>query len=172
MLVTSFFQTGWLVDDIDQSIERWLALGNTGPFFVNRKFTLDEFLYRGRPIEMTLSSAFAQVGPMQIELIQQHSDSPSPFRDYDCGTGGAGFHHLGAFSDDYEADIARFAKRGVAPVGQGRLGDIRFAFVDTRPQLGAMLEFAHVPQSIISLFKMVADAAVGWDGTEPVRPFR
>ena len=45
-----------------------------------------------------MSCAFAQAGPMQIELIEQHTDGPSVYRDmFPAGTGG--FHHLCYWAD-------------------------------------------------------------------------
>lgn len=169
-MVSEFFQTGWVVDDLDAAIQNWLTLGGTGPFYVNRRFVLDSFVHRGEAVELTLSTAFAQAGPIQIELIQQHSDSPSPYRDL-FGKGESGFHHLCALANDYDAEVRRFTALGMPVVAEGKLRSMRFAYIDARVGLGAMLEFAERTDAIVARFATVARAAIGWDGRDPVRSF-
>ena len=50
----SYFQTGWVVDDLDRSIERFLATTSVGPFFVMRHLELT-VTHRGRPSEIDFS---------------------------------------------------------------------------------------------------------------------
>lgn len=168
-MVSQFFQAAWIVDDLDAAMRHWLALGSTGPFYVNRRFALDSFIHRGQSVPLTLSSAFAQTGPIQIELIQQHSDSPSPYRD--AFPNGGGFHHLCALVEDYDAEVERFAALKAPVIAEGRLRSMRFAYVDARAQLGAMLEFAERTDAIVARFETVARAAIEWDGRNPVRSF-
>jgi methylmalonyl-CoA/ethylmalonyl-CoA epimerase len=58
-------------------MQRWIATARAGPFFVNAHAGVENTRYRGEPMAIDFSGALAQAGPMQIELIQQHSDTPS-----------------------------------------------------------------------------------------------
>ena len=162
-----YFQNAWLVDDIDEAIGAWVALG-TGPFYVIRHAQVEGFRYRGSPAELDFSVALAQAGPIQIELIQQHDDRPSQYRD-SFGSGQSGFHHMCRFTTDFEADLAAFADQGIAIAGQGLSGDMNFAYVDTRPTLGFMTEIIEDKPLIRELFALVASGAVDWDGRDPIR---
>ena len=53
--------------------------------------------------------AVAQAGPVQIELIQQHCDRPSVYRDL-VDKGESGFHQLCTVTADYEGKIARYER--------------------------------------------------------------
>ena len=53
----------------------------------------------------------------------------------------------------------------------GRYGDVRFAFVDTRPALGCMLEIITDSPLIRAIYGAVRKASDRWDGSDPVRPF-
>jgi hypothetical protein len=162
-----YFQNAWLVDDIDETIGKWVALG-TGPFYVFRHAQVQDFHYRGSPAELDFSVALAQAGPIQIEFIQQHDDRPSQYRD-SFGPGQSGFHHMCRYTNDFDADLANLADKGIAVAGQGVSGDMKFAYVDTRPTLGFMTEIIEDRASIRDLFEMVSSAAIGWDGRDPIR---
>ena len=46
---------------------------------------------------------------------------------------------------------------------------MRYAFHDARAQLGHLLEVYEPSPGVLRLYDKVADAAVGWDGGDPVR---
>lgn len=164
-----FIQASWVVEDLDSTISKWHSTTNAGPFFVNRHVELGNPMWRGQPSRFDTSLAIAQAGSMQIEFFQQHDDLPSPYRDsYPRGT--EGFHHLGCFVDDIEAEIAVHATRGIEVALDCQFGDVRVVYLDTRATMGCMIEpLEHAP-SIDALFAHIAGAAVDWDGTDPVRP--
>lgn len=161
------FQSAFVVDDIDRAMEQWLANG-VGPFYVIRTPSVEAFHYRGQPTDLHFSVAMAQAGQSQIELIAQHDDRPSHYRD-SFGPGEGGFHHMCRFTDDIAADVAAYVAQGIAVAAQGRSGDMGFAYVDTRQQLGFMTEIIEDRPSIRQLFDMVRDAAHNWDGKDPIR---
>jgi hypothetical protein len=164
----SLYQVAWIVNDLERSIRRWIQTARVGPFFVFRHAKVDGVLYRGTPATLDFSAALAQAGPIQIELIQQHSEDPSAYRDV-FPKGKEGFHHLLMMTNAFDAEIDRYRSEGSVAVTQGAFGDMRFAYVDTRPQLGHMTEIIEDRESIKQIFKMVADAAADWDGSNPVR---
>lgn len=164
----SYFQTAWVVHDLDSAMHRWIGDACIGPFFVLRHSQIDDPVYRGSPVMPDISLAVAQVGPMQIELIQQHDNEPSPFN-LDLPSVGV-HHHVAAATDDLDADIEYYAARGVEAVFTGLVAGARFAFFDTRPTLGFMTELMEHSPSVEGMFEFVSRAGSEWDGCEPIRP--
>jgi hypothetical protein len=112
--------------------------------------------------------AIAQAGGIQIELIQQNDAKPSCYRDmYPVGT--EGFHHVCYIVDDLQGAIQHFGDRGQPVAVQGNFGAVEFAYVDSRVGVGCMTELVGRHPDIESFFKMIADAADGWNGEDPVR---
>lgn len=72
--------TGFVVPNLDQSIERMLAIG-VGPFFVMRNIR-PASRYRGVGHDMLLSAAIVYPGNTQYEFIEQHDDTPSVYREF------------------------------------------------------------------------------------------
>ena len=164
-----FIQTGFVVPDLEQAIQKWRAMTDIGPFFIMRNVRPENGFYRGQPADLDMNIAFAQAGPMQVELIQPVSPAPSVYHDtYPAGDAG-GPHHLCAFVDDLAAEEAHLRSQGVATAYTASSGDLRFGYYDTRAQLGCFTELMSRDPAIVGLFQMFADAAVDWDGSDPVR---
>jgi hypothetical protein len=118
-----------------------------------------------------MKTALAQAGSMQIELIQPTGDGPSAYRDT-VPMGRPGFHHIALWSNDVDADIALYVEQGFDVAARGRAsGIVDFAYIDTSAVLGHMIELVQGSDMIRSVFSGVADAAINWDGTDPVRSY-
>ena len=166
-----FYQSGWVVTDIDESITAWIAKGG-GPFYVRRTLRRLPCRYRGSASLIDLSIAWGQVGGMQIELIQQLSDEQSCYRDsFPRGIPAAagGFHHLAMQNADFDRAYAACIGDGYVEAQSGVFDGTRVSYFDTRPQYGFMIEITEVSPSIAALNEMVSEAARGWNGTAPVR---
>lgn len=167
---TCFSQASWVVKDLEEAILRWATVSQVGPFFVNSDVQVEQARYRGQPAEFSVRLALAQAGPMQIELIEQLDDTPSVYRD-SVPMGHEGFHHMAAFVDDVDAEIARYGAAGAELVYDGYFGDVRLGYVDTRSQLGFMTELFNHQPGMDALFAYIAAEGEKWDGTDPIRPF-
>jgi hypothetical protein len=166
------FQSAWVVDDIYEAANLWAEKTGIGPFFV-AEYQGDEFeaFYRGKPARMTMKTALAQAGSMQIELIQPTGDDPSAYRDT-VPIGCPGFHHIALWSNDVNADIALYADQGFEVAVRGSApGIAEVAYIDTSAVFGHMIELVEGGDVIRSIFSAVADAAIDWDGTDPVRSY-
>ncbi len=161
------FQNAWVVPDLEAAVDRWVTELGVGPFFVMVQDRLVDVTYRGEPAELAMRVALAQAGPVQIELIDQTSDGPSAYRD-SVPAGDMGFHHMCVWTHDIDADTEYFASLGYPAATMGRSG-ARFAYYDTRPLLGCMLEVVEHQPRIEALFGAIAAASVDWDGADPVR---
>ena len=78
----TIIQNGWVVDDLFAAIKKWTDFYGVGPFWVSEQVVPDDVLYRGEPAHLDMKVALAQAGNVQIELIQQNSDGPSAYRDF------------------------------------------------------------------------------------------
>ena len=154
-------QYAWVVPDLEAAIRRWHRLLGVGPFLVNRELRIEQPRHRGEARAVRFSTAVAQSGSAQIELVEQHDDGPSAFRDT-VPRGMTGFHHVAIIADDYDATLARYAQFETA--ADGRFGDLRFAYIDTGSAIGSMLEVLEDKPSIRAFFGAIRKAAERWDG--------
>jgi len=166
-----FIQVAFVVEDLDAACMGWIDTTGIGPFLKAPNIVLQEYDYRGRKSSgLEFSVALAQSGGVQIELIEQHGDAPSAYRDT-IAAGGQGFHHLAIYTDDYDRVLDDYLARGFATAVGGTFGSMRFAYVDTSAVIGCMVEIIEEDPMQTDFFRRVAAAAEAWDGlTDPIRP--
>jgi hypothetical protein len=157
-------QNAYFVADLDAAIDRWHERWGLGPFFVRRHIELAHVRYRGKDASLDISAAYVQAGDIMVELVTQHDDAPSAFRDM-FGTGQEGFHHVAVVPDDYDALLGRYAEAGFEVATELRTASGRgAAYVDTRPWLGHFVEVYWPTEGLSRLYREVAAAASSWDG--------
>ncbi len=164
-----FFQMCWYVQDIHAAMRTWHAVSRTGPFYYVEHPVIDDYTWRGVRGTLDMTGALAQAGPIQIELVQQHNDVGSAYRDQ-FGPGEEGFHHIAAMVDDYDAELAHYRAQGCEIAHSGVVGGKRFCYIDTRPKLGFMVEILEENPAMREMFAVISNAAIGWDGSDPFRP--
>jgi hypothetical protein len=126
-------QVGYVARDLDRAMADWLALG-VGPWFVVREYT-QQVIYRGKASEVTISIALANSGDLQVELIQQHGDTPSIFTEF-LGSGREGFHQFAWWVTDFDAAVTSAEAAGWPVVwcggesGETDNPETRFAYVE------------------------------------------
>ena len=118
LLAGGIRQNGYVVDDLDEAIRYWTNVIGVGPFFRADHVPLDFFTHEGRPSAPDLNIALANSGDVQLELIQQLNDAPSPWRNFALAKG-SGLHHVSGWTETYEADLTRLAARGLVPTVRG-----------------------------------------------------
>ena len=159
----NIIQNAYLVNDIDQAIERWHGLWGIGPFFVRRHIVFASVVYRGAPSRIDMSAAYVQAGPIQVELVTQHDNSPSAFRDM-FAPGTEGLHHVAMIPVNYGEMIAHYTGLGYPVAAEVRTAGGRgAAFLDARPLVGHMMEVYVPGDGITALYRDVAAAAASWD---------
>lgn len=164
-------QVAFIVDDVEAAARAWIATTGIGPFYMVPHIQLAEMTYRGAPGEgLDFSVALAQSGGMQVELIQQHCDRPSAYRDT-IAKGTQGFHHFCIYTDDYDATRQSYVDQGFIVAVDSKFGAMRFCYVDTAPALGCMIEIVEKNDAQTEAFTKIAQGAADWDGvTDPIRP--
>lgn len=164
-------QIGYVVRDLDAAIRSWCALG-VGPWFTMRDLEQKDCRYRGERCATTISIAFANSGPMQVELIQPHGEAPSIFREF-LEARAEGFHQLAWWVTDFDAMLQKAAGAGWPIVWSGGTGGTRFAYFELDPAISTVVEVSELNDATRGLANLVASAASQWDGvTDPVRSLR
>lgn len=164
-------QVAYAVPDIDIAAAEHSRRFGSGPFFALRHVELSLSVHRGVERPFDHSSAYGQWGEVMVELVQQHNLDPSAVHDmYPHGCGRFGLHHVAVFVDDLPAAITRFAAEGM-PLAQlsTTTTGTDFAFVDAVATMGHMIELYEPSAGLLGFYRIVADAAKGWDGTVPLR---
>ncbi len=168
-------QIAFVVRDLDRALQYWTETLGVGPFFVFRNVTPENYRYRGQPSPPPLLSiALGNSGGVQVELIQQHDDRPSAYRDF-LAAGREGLQHVSSWLSraDYDATMARCVAAGAAVAHEGSIAGsgVRFAYFATDGIPGGLMyEIADVMEpNVYLLMQMIADAALAWDGSDPVR---
>lgn len=166
---TEIVQNAYVVNDLEKSCQQFNNMFGAGPFMVINELKVDDAIYRGKVTPLTISIALCQVGGLNIELIQQHSDGHSCYRDI-YPKGQQGFHHTAIFARDYVEEKTCFVEAGFPVAMEFNLGaDTSICYVDTRPALGHMLEIYQDTPAIRGLYALVKEAAENWDGKELIQ---
>ncbi|MCP5280142.1 MAG: VOC family protein [Rhodoferax sp.] len=164
-------QLGYVVRDIEAAMAYWSETLGVGPWFYNPKVPIKNYLYRGERHEPHNSVALANSGFVQVELIQCRNDVPSMYRDF-LQAGNTGLQHVAYWTDNYDADLARLEKQGFKAVMSGEVGERgRFIYFDTEYHPGTVIELSEVAGPKGRMFDLIRESSVGWDGSQPVRPF-
>jgi len=162
-------QVAYFVDDIRAEAARMAATFGAGPFFVVEHIELAWGEHRGERCDFVHSSAYGQWGQVMMELVQQESDGPSPFRDL-YGPGERGLHHVATMVESLPEAYAHFAAAGIplATRSMTKTGT-EFSFLDATSQLGHFIEVYERSPGLLGFYEMIRSASVDWRGDEPVR---
>jgi hypothetical protein len=167
-------QMAYVVNDIEKAMDHWINVMGVGPFFYLKNHAAPNNTYRGKPSSGRLSIAFAQSGTMQIELLQPLDDSPSLLGDF-LKEGREGLQHVAFWTTTFDADIERYKKLGYELIQTGGMagpnnGNAFFAG-DGYPAVAHAIEISDISGTKGEMFRKIAEASVGWDGSDPIRKF-
>lgn len=163
-------QLGFVVRDLDAAVRHWIEVLGVGPFLFLDKGTgrpPGVSHYRGLPVRVELRLAFGFLGDVQIELIEQVNDAPSPYRAF-LESGGEGLQHLGYWVHDYDEARRRLEAAGYRPDFVIPLPGQREPIVYYRSPaaFGPMLEI--VPRRWRRAREAVAARLAAWPGGDPL----
>jgi hypothetical protein len=162
-------QIGYVVRDIDASIDQWVRRG-VGPWFYVDRVQTDYFLYRGVESELEVSVAVANSGELQRELIQPRNNASSAFTEF-LDAGHAGAQHVAYWTEDFQQLYDNALSLGYTVTQEGSIGGEhgRFAYLDTEHDHGTAIEISDISGPTGPFFSDIRDAAANWDGTDPIR---
>ena len=162
-----FFQLGFVVGDLLAAAARWAEVHGVGPFHV-LPVREQHTIFRGEPASASLQIGVAQAGPVQIELIQQHCDRPSIYRDW-SRNGTCTLHQLATVTPDYDARTAHLVALGYELVAESTSGPFRIAYIDTVADFGFYTEVVEETAGFLAQVAAISETCATWDGTDPVR---
>jgi hypothetical protein len=139
-----------------------------GPWTVLGPFVPAEGRYRGQPTKLEVTLAIAFSGHTMIELVQQHNDAPSVFRET-IGRSGYGFHHFAIVTRDFDAELAKYRSTGFEIAFSDRLLGSRIVYFDTTSVLPGMTELVEYSPGIEAAQSAGFYSAQNWDGSNPIR---
>ncbi|MDR5699115.1 VOC family protein [Agromyces aerolatus] len=172
MVDSRIVQLGFVVTDLRAAAMEWTRRFGIGPWFYWEHLGDRAYRFRGEASAPDLSTAMADWNGIQIQLVEQHDDAPSPHRDWLASHGGApGLNHLAVAVPDFEAEVARRSEAGETPLSEAGqpVNNVFYHWGDWN--LPAIELSERRPPSIVPrLYELVAEAARDWDGSEPWRP--
>jgi hypothetical protein len=106
---------------------------------------------------------------MSFELIEQHNDVPSVYREI-VERRGYGFHHWGVPVPDLDRAVADYRAQGYEVAFSDRSPrGYRVVYMDTTRDLPGMTELMEMMPSLESRYTEMYLSSVGWDGSDSVR---
>ncbi len=141
-------QIGIVVRDLDRAMEAYWRILGIGPWRVysHGQPTVPVTTYRGRPESFHHRVALADVGGVQLELIQ-HLDGNTLYKEF-LDRFGEGVQHLGVFVEDARATVREAEAAGFKVIqsgcGHGPHGDGAYFYLDTAEQLGVVYEVIQI----------------------------
>ena len=168
-------QLAFVVHDLDGALEYWTKTLEVGPFYVLRDLVPDDWRYRGEPSPAPrLTLALGYSGEFQIELVKQHDEHPSAYRDF-LASGREGAHHVSSWVTraEYDRNMALARARGIRPAHEGSLTEnhVRFVYFATEATPGGLYyEMAEVKEPPFKeIMARIREVALHWDGSKPIR---
>lgn len=144
-----FFQVGYVCRDLDQAIERIAGTAASSFLIIDVAGSLGE---ADAPVRRM---ALANLGPLNIELIEVAEGCGPFFSDALEKDGTLGFHHHGYLVTDMTAwaPLQQSLGGGQAPVMVGEVpGTLRYAYFDRRAELGHNIELIFLEEGGKTLF--------------------
>jgi methylmalonyl-CoA/ethylmalonyl-CoA epimerase len=129
-------QIGIVVRDVDNYIGVLETIFGKGAFNILEGEAVRIF-HDGKEAKIKAKVAFAQIGQVEIELIQVIS-GPAIHTD-SLKERGEGIHHLGMYVTDFDAKLEQFKDSGIEVLHLGK-GRMRYAYMDTKPFILEIIE--------------------------------
>jgi Glyoxalase/Bleomycin resistance protein/Dioxygenase superfamily len=162
-----FFQLGFVVSDLVQAANRWATVHGVGPFHLI-PVVEQQLVVQGKPAPVSIQVGIAQVGPVQIELIQQHCNRPSIYRHW-SQDGNRPFHQLATLTPDYDGKKREFESHGYQLAAESPNGSFRVGYFDTLADFGFYTEVVERTGDLLKRWESVSRTCASWDGSDPVR---
>lgn len=149
-LKSSVSQIAILVKDLDQTVENyWKKLG-VGPWniYTYQKPLVKQMSYYGQPADYKMRVALANLGQVQLELIEI-KEGDTIYADF-VKEHGYGLHHVQFLIDNLQSTLAEVEAAGLKIIqdgsGFGLDGDGYYGYLDTGDQYGVTIELVSRPK--------------------------
>lgn len=164
------FQLGFVVRDLMGAATRWVQVFGVGPFHIMPR-AQNTCRYRGTDADVDIQIGVAQAGPVQIELIQDHTRGNSVFAEMATlhGENQFGFHQVSTLTRDYDAKLTHYLGQGYELACEFTNSGQRVAFIDTFADFGFFTEIVEEKPSFQTNLAKIARTGETWDGADPIR---
>ncbi len=130
-------QVAIVVNNVDETIKQLSTLWNIGPFRFH-EIDLPDAVVHGKQTRLRAKLAFAQAGPVELELIEP-GEGENIYAEF-LRAKGEGIHHFGIHVSDIESELAKFKEKGIEVLQSGNTTGTSFAYMDTEGIVGAIFE--------------------------------
>lgn len=143
-------QIAIIVQDLEEVVRAFWSLFGISPwYFYTYGYPLvKKMTYYGEPANYKMRVALANWENIRIELIES-LEGQSIYADF-IAKHGYGFHHVGILVEDMQSAIQLAESAGLRVIqdgsGFGLDGDGHFAYLDTEPLLGVIIELIQRPK--------------------------
>lgn len=161
-------QIGLMSRDIDRSMRYFIDTWGVGPWYVLRNVKAP-MLYRDQPTEPEISLALSHCGDLQFEIVAQHDDAPSLYREALGATPALHIQHLGIWTEDFAKLKADALAKGWTPIMESPPGPGSSCFVVHPDEPMMCIEISDCDAYKTHVRKVVREVALNWDGSEPIR---
>jgi methylmalonyl-CoA/ethylmalonyl-CoA epimerase len=154
--IKDVLQLGIVTGDLDRAMRVWTEKYGVGPWQVSvyDRSNMSDWTVDDGPPEFEMRSAIAKLGGFMIELIQPTKGESTWSASLSRHGGADHIHHILCTyaDDDFETTLDDFSRKGVQAVQTGHQGasGIRWAYLDSQPELGCLLELVQVPGGLPS----------------------
>lgn len=166
--VDGLIQFAYVVPDLDAAIRDFASRLGVGPWFLRGPFVPPAGRYRGEVTDIELTLARSWAGHVMIELIVQHDEKPSVYREH-IERRGYGFHHWAIGTRQFDKQVSRYERSGysvvfsdMSPTGR------RVVYMDA-PDMAGMIEVVEMTPEQEQLYTAMCAACENWDGSDLYR---
>lgn len=133
-------QVAIIVHDIEQTARHYCQIFGLSMPEIILTDPLDKTLttFRGQPTAARAKLAFLNMESLTLELIEPDHE-PSTWREF-LDQKGEGVHHIAFEVDGMQAVTSLLTNQGLPLIQAGEYEGGRYAYVDSAPHLGVMLE--------------------------------
>ncbi|MDA8212282.1 MAG: VOC family protein [Clostridia bacterium] len=144
-IFTSILQVAVVVRDMDASVKRYADEYGIGPWAIYdfNPDTLDNMILHDKPQEWSMRAALADIGGVQLELIEPKDDK-SIYAEF-LKQHGEGLHHVAFGTENYDQAMAFFRGKGHSILQGGIWNGFTATYLSTQQALGLIAEIYNPP---------------------------
>ncbi len=148
-------QVAYAVENLEDATKSWSELVDIGPFFLKDHIPLKNVRVNGASSTFDHSSAYAQWGPVMLELICEHSEKLVK-RSKQSEEPLLSVHHHAVFVDDFKKASTKLTEMGFDEILYAETSSgFPFAMYDTRKIFGHFVEIYEPNKELTGFYRMV-----------------
>ena len=156
-------QVAYAVENLQDATTSWSELFDIGPFFIKEHISLENVRVKGVDSTFDHSSAYAQWGPIMLELICEHNErliEPPSQKEEPVPS----VHHYAVFVTDFEKASQNLEKMGFGEILYAETSSgFPFAMHDTRKLFGHFVEIYEPNEGLTNFYRMVEESSLRED---------